>query len=485
LVDIARDLRQHERMKMVAPARNQKIHSYLKRRVASGPRVAESPWTVPGLCARYKLPTGLAGGGVIGIIELGGGWDASDMTAFFALIGQPVPNISDVSVDSTENLGAVAGGDASFEVALDIQVAAAVYYYMTGKPATIKVFWVQDMATGLRAAAAAGCSVFSMSWGADEAAWNTGTGAGSCADMQAAALAGLQAGMISFAASGDQGADDGTRKTSVDCPASCPAVIGCGGTTLTATTEVVWDDNSTNDATGGGYSGVFQPMSWQIGIPPAPSGLGRMVPDVASCADPNTGINIFCQGSATVVGGTSAAAPLWAGLAAACGVKLGKVNYRPVSNLYLSPAAFTDIVSGTNGAYNAGPGPDPCTGMGSPLGAAVATMLGTAGTDPPPPPPPPPPPGPSHTALDSALTVLGKSIGLIQNQNTRSTVEGDFRAASSELAAYETAVAAYIANSAQVGRNQPPRPQPPPRPPARPAPAPPRGNAPPGRGGRK
>lgn len=466
---------------MVAPARNQKIHSYLKG-LGIRPRVAPTPWTVPGLCARYKLPTGLPGGGVIGIIELGGGWDASDMAAFFDLIGQPVPNISDVSVDGTTNLGAVAGGDASVEVALDIEVAAAVYYYMTGQPATIKVFWVQDMATGLRAAAAAGCSVFSMSWGADEAAWNAGTGAGSCADMQAAALAGLQAGMISFAASGDQGADDGTRKTSVDCPASCPAVIGCGGTTLTATTEVVWDDNSTNDATGGGYSSVFQPQSWQVGIPPAPTGLGRMVPDVASCADPNTGINIYCQGSAMVVGGTSAAAPLWAGLAAACGVKLGK-NYQPVSNFYLTPAAFTDIVSGTNGAYNAGRGPDPCTGMGSPLGATVATMFGTSGTGQPPP-PPPPPPGPSHAALDTALTALGKSIAMIQNKNIRGTVEADFRALSTDIAAYETAVAAALASSSQVGRNNPPRPEPP-RPPVKPAPAPQRGNAPPGRGGRK
>jgi kumamolisin len=438
------------------------VHNYLKY-----PGLAtESPWTVPALCARYKFPTGLAGGGVIGIIELGGGWTASDMTAYFASVGQPVPSITDVSVDGTTN---TPGSDDDFEVALDIQVSAAAYYVATGKPATIRVYWVQDMATGLRAATKDGCSVFSMSWGAPESEWTSGTGAGSCADMQAAALAGLQAGMISFAASGDQGADDGTRKKSVDCPASCPSVIGCGGTTLT-TTEVAWDD------TGGGYSSVFPAQSWQVGIPAAPSGLGRMVPDVASCADPNTGIEIYCQGAATVVGGTSAAAPLWAGLVAACGVRLGSI----APTFYRTPNAFTDITSGSNGAYSAGVGPDPCSGMGSPLGAAIATMLGTtvvppAPPSPPPPPPPPSPPTPgsppSHAAVDAALAALQAAT-----------------------TAYEQAVANYAATLVRTGappqtapgRPAEPRPEPPatqrpggPQP--RPEPPPP-GHEPPGRG---
>ncbi len=57
------------------------------------------PWTLPNLCAAYNWPTNLAGGGVIAIVELGGGWVQSDMTAFFQSIGQQPPQITDVSVD--------------------------------------------------------------------------------------------------------------------------------------------------------------------------------------------------------------------------------------------------------------------------------------------------------------------------------------------------------------------------------------------------
>jgi kumamolisin len=450
---------------MALVLRNPKIHSYLKHPTRA-PRATEAPWAVPALCARYKFPTGLAGGGVIGIIELGGGWTSSDMAAFFASIGQPVPSITDVSVDGTTN---TPGSDDDFEVALDIQASAAAYYAATGKPAAIRVYWVQDMATGLRAAAKDGCSVFSMSWGAYEADWNSGTGAGSCADMQAAALAGLQAGMVSFAASGDNDSDDGARKASVDCPASCPSVIGCGGTTLTASTEVVWNNDPGNmdgEGTGGGYSKVFPAQSWQVGIPAAPAGLGRMVPDVASCADPNTGIEIYCQGAATVVGGTSAAAPLWAGLVAACGVRLGSI----APTFYRTPSAFTDIVSGSNGAYSAGVGPDPCSGMGSPLGAAVATMLGTTVAPPAPPPPPPPGSPPSHAAVDAALAALQAAT-----------------------TAYEQAVANYAATLVRTGGEAPPqtapgrpvepRPEPPATPYPQPRPEPPQpGREPPGLG---
>ena len=434
---------------MTAPARTvPAIHAYIKH-PGDGARATEAPWTMPALAARYRFPTNQAGGGVIGILEMGGGWTASDMTSFFASIGQPVPSITDISVDGTTN---TPGSDDDFEVALDIQVAAAAYFAATGRPAGIRVYWAQDIATALRAATKDGCSVFSMSWGANEADWNSGSGAGSCLDMQAAALAAVAAGTVPFAASGDNDSDDGARKAAVDCPASCPSVVGCGGTTLTVGSEIVWNNNPGNndgEGTGGGFSKVFPIQSWQKGVPAAPSGLGRMVPDVASCADPNTGIEIFCQGSATVVGGTSAAAPLWAGLVAACGVRLGSI----APKFYLTPSAFTDITSGGNGSYNAGPGPDPCTGMGSPIGSAVATMLSGIATNPPgtTPPPvttPPPAPGapPSHAAVDAAYATLGTA-----------------------LAAYEAAVAAWVAGSAQA-RPVPPRP--PEAPPQRPEPRP-------------
>src|SRR4051794_2714542 len=62
-----------------------------------------APWNVPSLCAAYIWPTALPGNGVIAIVELGGGWVQSDMDAFFGSLNQPTPQITDVSVDGTQN----------------------------------------------------------------------------------------------------------------------------------------------------------------------------------------------------------------------------------------------------------------------------------------------------------------------------------------------------------------------------------------------
>lgn len=116
-------------------------------------------------------------------------------------------------------------------------------------------------------------------------------------------------------------------------------------------------------------------QSFQIGIPKPPAdspyGKGRMVPDVAGDADPNTGYNVIVHGSTTVVGGTSAVAPLYAGLFAAFGKKLGFVT----PSLYQNQSDFSDITSGGNGYYSAGTGPDPCTGLGSPVGSKLASLF--------------------------------------------------------------------------------------------------------------
>ena len=162
------------------------------------------PWNVPDLCKAYDWPTGLAGGGVIAIVELGGGWVQSDMDQFFGALhpAQPVPNITDISVDGTQNSPNQHLGDPKDpdgEVALDIEVAAAAYYVATGKPATIRVYWAGDIAAAVRAATADGCDVCSISWGADEAMW--GAQAGN--DMEQAAEAATAGGMVVFAASGD------------------------------------------------------------------------------------------------------------------------------------------------------------------------------------------------------------------------------------------------------------------------------------------
>jgi kumamolisin len=366
-------------------------HPYFKLRrltphIQIGP-LAPAPWNVPNLCAAYNWPTGLAGGGIIAIVELGGGWVQSDMDQYFKSINQPVPQITDVSVDGTKNSpnkNPGSSSDPDYEVALDIQVSAAAYYAATGKAATIRMYWSQDIASAVQKAANDGCDVCSISWGADESTWGTEP----ADEMESAAATATSLGMVVFAASGDNDSSDGSSTpANVDAPASCPHVVGCGGTYKTTTTETVWNDSpgqTNGEGTGGGYSTIFPTQSFQIGVPKPPAGStygkGRMVPDVSADADPNTGYNVVVHGSTTVVGGTSAVAPLYAGLFAAFGKKLGFVT----PSLYQNQADFHDITSGGNGYYNAAPGPDPCTGLGSPIGNMLAALFttGAAGHNP-------------------------------------------------------------------------------------------------------
>jgi subtilase family serine protease len=350
-----------------------KVHPYFKLAgagiTARAIGAPGGPWNVPDLCAAYNWPKNLVGGGVIAIVELGGGWVQPDMDQFFRNIGQTLPNITDVSVDGTQNTPDPSPDSADGEVALDIEVAAAAYYVATNKPATIRVYWAQDIASAVRAATADGCDVCSISWGADEANWGAQAGQ----DMEQAAIDATAAGMIVFSASGDNDSSDGgPGRANVDLPASAPHVIGCGGTRKSPTDETVWNNNPGNtngEGTGGGFSKLFRPMPpWQAG---APHGPGRMVPDVAANADPQTGYNIVVHGQQVPIGGTSAVAPLYAGLFASFGTKLGFVD----PELWLNHLCFNDISQGDNGAFRARIGPDACTGLGSPIGMKLAELL--------------------------------------------------------------------------------------------------------------
>ncbi len=352
-------------------------------------------WDVADLCAAYSWPKGLAGGGVIAIIELAGGWLQSDIDAYFAKAQLPPPTVVDVTVAGAGN-AANPNGDPSSnpdnEVALDIQVAAAAYSVAADAAASVRVYWADrtewgSMATAIAAAAADGCDVCSISWGSDEANW---LAAGLAAQMDyagklnAAAQAATAAGMTIFTSAGDNDSSDGgPNPANVDLPSSSPFVIGCGGTRKPhgGGEETVWNDspgNPNGNGTGGGFSTIFTPMPpWQAG---APHGPGRMVPDVAANADPNTGYNIIVHGKALSFGGTSAVAPLYAGLFAAFGRKLSLALPQQLitPQLWLNQMAFTDIVTGDNGFFRAMPGPDPCTGLGSPIGIKLAALFNAA-----------------------------------------------------------------------------------------------------------
>jgi kumamolisin len=110
--------------------------------------------------------------------------------------------------------------------------------------------------------------------------------------------------------------------------------------------------------------------------------VGRGLPDVAGDADPGTGYQVGVDGTDTVVGGTSAVAPLWAGLIAdinsALKTPVGYLNPTLYQQIAAKAGTFRDITSGNNGSYKAVSGWDACTGWGSPNGAAILQAL--AGT---------------------------------------------------------------------------------------------------------
>ncbi len=320
------------------------------------------------VAARYQFPTGADGGGqTVAMIELGGGFDPDATARAFAAKGvKRTGQLVSVSVDGAVNTpGDPSGADG--EVQLDIEIAGSV-----APGATVAVYFTTNSSGGFLDAIQSALhdpardpSALSISWGGPESGW-----AGQDIDaMDQAFQSAAALGVTVCAASGDSGATDGApdgRKTT-DFPASSPNVLGCGGTSLPRTgAETAWNDGE-GGASGGGFSAHFPQPAYQKGI----SGSGRGVPDVAGDADPRTGYNVSVDGQDTVVGGTSAVAPLWAGLVAllnqALGRRAGFIN--PV--LYANPSALHDIVAGNNGGFAAGPGWDPVTGLGSPDGTAI------------------------------------------------------------------------------------------------------------------
>lgn len=338
------------------------------------------------VAAFYSFPTGVTGAGqTIGIIELGGGYNPSDISTYFSSLNLTPPQVVAVSVDGGAN-SPTNPNSADGEVALDIEVAGAV-----APGAKIAVYFAPNTDQGFIDAittavhdTANNPSVISISWGGPESGWSQS----SLTALDDACQSAGALGVTITVAAGDNGSSDGATGNNVDFPASSPHVLACGGTKLEGSgtkisSEVVWNDGSSGGATGGGVSNDFPLPTWQanIGVPaPANSTGGRGVPDVAGDASPNTGYNILVDGSQEVVGGTSAVAPLWAGLIALINQQRGKPAGFVNPALYAAPSAFHDITSGNNGAFKAGPGWDACTGLGSPNGTAIAAALGKSGS---------------------------------------------------------------------------------------------------------
>jgi kumamolisin len=358
----------------------------------AGARAAGASFTPVQLATLYQFPGGLDGSGqCIGIIELGGGFKPADIKAYFKGLGLATPSVKAVGVDGGRNHPTNANS-ADGEVMLDIEVAAAV-----APKAAIVVYFAPNTNKGFLDAITTAIhdnlnkpSVISISWGSAESSW-TGQ---AMTQFDQAFQAAAAMGVTVCCAAGDSGSSDGVAdgKPHVDFPASSPFALGCGGTRLTATgstisAEVVWNADPTRSATGGGVSGFFALPAFQgkARVPPLAGSAGqtghkgRGVPDVAGDADPASGYQVRVDGKSFVIGGTSAVAPLWAGLIALMNQKLA----HPVG--YLNPliygslaghGLFNDIHSGNNGSYAAGTGWDACTGWGSPIGTKLLQALG-------------------------------------------------------------------------------------------------------------
>jgi kumamolisin len=345
-----------------------------------------SSFTPTQVASLYGFPASTGLGQCVALIELGGGFRPADLDTYFKGLGVSSPTVTAVSVDHAQNTPTGAANGPDGEVMLDIEVVGAIV-----PQATIAVYFAPNTDAGFLDAITTAIhdttnkpQVLSISWGGAESTWTSQAMTAMDDAFQAASTLGITVCI----ASGDNGSSDGVTDGSdhVDFPASSPFALGCGGTSLKATPsaisgEVVWNDGAGGGASGGGISTFFATPTWQANLVAIttqgtrePVGM-RGVPDVAGNADPETGYDVRVDGADSVIGGTSAVAPLWAALL----TRLNQLSGTPVGlvnpKLYLAPAALRDITSGNNGDFAAAAGWDACTGLGSPNGAALRGVI--------------------------------------------------------------------------------------------------------------
>lgn len=384
------------------------------------------------------VPAGaLTGAGQnIGLFELDG-YVAGDIAQYAAQFSLPTvltgtaSSVTPVLLGGFKGIPIDVGGKT--EVTLDIDMilalapaATGIYVYeadqLTDAAAPITLFTAMANDKNPDGSNKPLLQVISCSWGIDEPSEDPAIISGENTIFQQMAAQGQSL----FCASGDSGAYDGYRIITTgtgtiivstgltspvtDNPASQPYATGVGGTTLSYTKpgtttagvatpglyggEVVWSAGTSSvnpEGSGGGISTLWVKPAYQgrVGV----SSISREVPDVSLNADPNTGYSIFVgntgtdttKGAAEVVGGTSAAAPLWAAYAALINQQrtlnglgsLGFVNplLYPIASGSSYSANFHDIVTGDNLFYHAGTGYDDASGLGSFRGASLLAAL--------------------------------------------------------------------------------------------------------------
>ena len=391
-----------------------------KRGTHALPQAAVSGYGPPDLTGAYDA-TPLQQAGVLGnnqtvaVFELDG-YQSSDVTQYLQNYNLGTPNISNVLVDGTTG----AAGAGAIEVELDIEVVAA----MAPKANQI-VYEGPNSTQGVndtynKIVTDNKAQVTTISWGECESA----SGAAELQTLDTIFKQGAAQGIAMYAAAGDSGAYDcSDTNLAVDSPAGDPNITAVGGTNLQLNgtaygSESVWSNPTDTQRSpqgsggGGGLSSTFAQPSWQTGngVKNQYSNGNREVPDVSADADPATGYAVYCTVSAAgcsssgwiVVGGTSAAAPLWAGSTATINEYLQKQGKSVMG--FANPVlyglfngqepypAFHDVTSGNNLYYPATVGYDMASGIGSPDIYNIARDIAGGGV-----PNPTPTPNPTNT----------------------------------------------------------------------------------------
>jgi kumamolisin len=321
----------------------------------------------------------------VGIIAMGGGYQASDLAYALDRMRQRPPTVIDFAVGGVTNQYGGGGRDDQ-EIALDLQVLAGL---LPG--ARIVVYFTSNTAEALANAIDQAVrddvnrpQVLSISWGSPEFYWTAPRREVVCAALCDAVR--LQVSVI--LAAGDQLATSGMTdgKAHVWFPASSPYVLACGGTSLTLAgsavdSEKVWNEGTVG--TGGGISDYYPVSDFQLGagLPPSVNDghRGRGVPDVAALAAKAPGYRIVVGGAEIAKEGTSAATPLWAALIAMANAERGSPLGLVTPHLYAAPRLMRRIRSGNNRqngiGYAAGAGWNACTGLGVPRGVQIIATL--------------------------------------------------------------------------------------------------------------
>jgi kumamolisin len=385
-----------------------------------------APLTPQQVAKLYDFPSGDGAGQTIGIYEMqtGGGnagYTVADLSATMKAFGLNfVPKPIDVSVDGVTNSGTSDG-----ETGLDITVAAAVApgatiaVYFTGGQAQSILHALQRMIHPSAGDPQPTVISISYGWGPDDEA------AQSFSDQEYEQIDQLfqdaaSLGITVLVSSGDSGAFVESKTVAeTSFPASDPWVLACGGTTVgnvkgSTFDEYVWNDIGKGGpgATGGGVSARFPvpPYQSNAGLPKRLSTQqpGRGVPDIAGNASENSGYVQFINGQSQPVGGTSAVAPLYAGLIAIINANLGRPVGFVNGILYTLSAPVLRGVAGPPGpannsygrvaGYPATAGWNGCTGLGSLNGAAFQQALQAAA-----PPSPGPGPGPAPAPVGAGV----------------------------------------------------------------------------------